>query len=213
MKVLAIPGWLMNANSFNKIKSLLSKEDVDIFECPGIDTADCDICVSDVISLIENRIKNYDVIIAHSYSINWLLQMKPLLSGKKIILLSPCYKNVVRMLKYLSILLVISKKVPIPKSLIKFMYAIIHTSKVDDNMIDGYFTCNAISAFRLLIQTLSLKSNESDVVESNVVIVHGKRDRLLKYKYNSLIKQFKDSYVLEIECGHDTFNYLPCDIL
>lgn len=222
MDILIIPGWLMNTRSFSKAESILSSMGhyVDIFECPGIETADSKLNVSKVINLIRKQIRDndYDVIIAHSYAVNWLLQMKLLISDKKIILLSPCYDNLktsLRLFKYLSIFILISKKLPLPRKLIKYVYSLIHTSgeTVCDEMIDGYFTCNAISAYRLLIQTLRLKCNKRNVVDSDVLIIHGANDRLLNCKYDNLIKQFKNSSLVKLECGHDTFNYLPDEVL
>lgn len=222
MNILIIPGWLMNTNSFSKTEAILLSMGhyVDVFECPGIETADSKSDASKIINLIRKQIRDndYDVIIAHSYAVNWLLQMKLLISDKKIILLSPCYDNLkstMRLFKHLSIFLLISKELPLPKKLIKYVYSLVHTSgeMTCEEMMDGYFTCSAISAYRLLIQTLRLKCNNCSIVDSNVLIIHGINDRLLNCRYGNLIKQFKDFSLLKLDCGHDTFNYLPDEVL
>lgn len=222
MRILVIPGWLMNKNSLRMPKYKLTGlgHEVDIFECPGIDSNVKHVQVTDIINLLRKKIRcgHYDVIIAHGYSINWLLQMKSLLRGKKVILLSPCYKNVKEMwhvIKYVSGILLNTRALHLPPNIIYKVYDIIHASGelTCSNMVDGYFTCNARTAQRLLIQTLKLNHDPNRIVEADCLVIHGRRDPLVRCRYSELRQLFSKYHFIKSECGHDTFNYIGSDVI
>lgn len=222
MNILIIPGWLMNERSFNGLSEELIKRGhtVSVFRCPGIATAEKNVNVETVIRLLFDKIatNKFDVIIAHSFAVNWLLQMKSMIKNKKILLLSPCHKNLnlkFRILKYVSIFLTIAKHLPLPYGLLRVLYDFVHASgeRTCTDMINGYFTCDGYSAYKLLIQTLKLECKSKRTIKGPTLVVHGNNDPLLKCEYIPLIMHFDNTEVKTVDCGHDTFNYISDDII
>lgn len=221
MRILIVPGWLMNEKSFSATEKKLTKlgHKVTVFKCPGVST-DEEIELKNVLTLLRDTLEDneFDVIISHSYAVNWLLQMKNLLQDKKLVLLSPCYKNlrtVWEFGKYFTYPILASRKFNLPEPLIYKGYKFIHASGqlTCKDMVDGYFTCNAKTASRLLPQTLKLKHSIDEKIKSNTLIVYGIHDPLIKCKFVDLLKVFEKYNIIKLNCGHDTFNYMPSEVI
>lgn len=223
-KVLIVPGWLLTKFAYDDLIDSLNKNGyiVDTFKCPGMYDRKSNVRVKDVLSSLRKIIKenNYDMIIAHGYSVNWLLQTKSLLKGKKIILASPCYNDNLklrfRVLKYFSIIPLLCRRLHLDFKFIWKAYDYIydmHMLYQLYGLTDGYNYCNIKSAYRILVETLNLKYDKNKRIKADLIVLQGIEDTLIKHKKDNISKLFNCSREVRIHCRHNTFEYLTQEII
>lgn len=222
MKILILPGWLINEYGVQWLRDELVDRghDVDVFRCPGISTNQYYITHGAVLHRLRRTLRDndYDVIIAHGYSVNMLLQCSQLFKDAKLVLLSPVYNNLsnkAKVLKPLVNLLPIAKNMHFRYITLRKAYSKCNNTVTlaSRNLCDGYLTCNGRVARRLLHYFLKVKPELKYKLYNDTLIVHGDRDPLVRYEYKQLNTMFECLNVISIKCGHDTYNYIPVSVL
>lgn len=220
-RVLFVHGWLMNEYCFKKLVDKFQQAGYVCFfyRIPGLSytagsVTDWSYVISHFLRYL-NKHQEFDVVVGHSLGCSLILEANEFLCNSRLLLCSPLNHNLTnyskKMLKYLRFLPII-KRLPLPSAVIfnfyvKFM-SLRNDSKIDLNLINGFYTCHAISAIKLLKQATLWEFKPRGMLRNECYIIVGSNDRLVLDNSEELMRRFECCYVYTKDCGHDTYNYI-----
>lgn len=209
MRVLLIHGWLHTVDTLKSLQEDLSMCEVTLWNICGLDdntyTSKEGMCYSLEEHLLVNQ---YDLIVAHSYGCNILLNVKLNLVSTKVVLLNPVYDNfkwyVGISVSLMGIGLPILKKIYEKYGLCKLIrilasFTCNNLELIDDRLLTGFNKSN----LRTLSEILSVLSWRVNLSCDKYTIVHSLRDRLLT-KPVRLLQEIPCDYY-EVSNGHTSF--------
>lgn len=209
MKILLIHGWLHTTDILKSLQEDLSMHEITLWYIHGLDD-NTYVSKEDMYSSLEKHllVNRYDLIVAHSYGCNILLNVKLKLVSTNVVLLNPVYNNfkwyidISISLMYLG--LPIIKKIYLKYGLcwfIKLLASFTCNNKelIDYKLLLGFTKSN----LGTLSEILDIQKWEINLYCNKYIIVHSLKDKLLNKPVELLQKLSCDYY--EVSHGHTSF--------
>ena len=209
MKILLIHGWLHTIDTLKSLQEDLSMHDVTLWHICGLDD-NAYVSKEDMYSSLEKHllINRYDLIVAHSYGCNILLNVRLRLVSTNVILLNPVHNNfkwyIDISVNLMNLGLPIIRKIYLKYGLcwlIKILASFTCNNKelIDDKLLVGLTKSN----LKTLGKILDIQEWKVNLACNKCIIVHSLKDRLLNKPVELLQKISCDYY--EVPCGHTSF--------
>lgn len=209
MKILLIHGWLHTTDTLKSLQEDLFMHNVTLWHICGLDD-NAYVSREEHISSLEKHllVNRYDLIVAHSYGCNILLNVRLKLVSTNIVLLNPVYDNfkwhIDISISLMNLGLPIIKKIYLKYGLcwlIKILasFTCNNIELINDKLLVGLTKSN----LKTLSKILDIQEWEVNLTCNKYIIVHSLKDRLLNKPVKLLQKISCDYY--EVPCGHTSF--------